>query len=302
MASRVRQWFDFSVLYVLFLCARPLPRGLLLVVGRSLGSLVWHVVRYRRSVVLDNLAAAFGSDCDTPTLHRLAHAFYRNLGMTLMEFLAMPRLDPANVRSLVRLEGKEHLDEIARRGTGALLVSGHFGNWEFLGARIAAEGLRVQSLIKTQSNQHVDRIQNRIRHQAGVGTIRTDKSLREMIKALRRGDLVGLLADQDAGREGVFTEFMGRQASVFRGTAYFAWKFRCPILTGYIFRQSDGSHVVRIDPPIHPDPAWDEATAVDRLTTAHVARLASAVQSAPEQYFWLHRRWKTRPPSASNED
>lgn len=294
----MRQWCDFGALYLLLLLARPLPRGMLLAVGRGLGSLVWHVFRYRREVVLDNLAHAFSLDDDRPALHRLAHRFYRNLGMTLMEFLAMPRLDPTRVKSLVVLQGQEYLDEVARNGRGALLVSGHFGNWELLGARIAAEGLRVQFLVKTQSNQRVDRIQNGIRRQSGVGTIRTGESLKEMIKALRRGDLVGLLADQDAGRDGYFMEFLGRQASVFRGTAYFSWKFACPILTGFIFRQPDGAHVVRLNPPIYPDPAWDEATAVARLTAAHVARLSAAIRQAPEQYFWLHRRWKTRPPEA----
>lgn len=297
MASRPRQLLDYSLLYTLFLLARPLPRGFLLAVGRGLGTLVWKVIGYRREIVLDNLRHAFGDERDESEIRELAHLFYRNLGMTLMEFLAFPRLKKADFLKLVTVDGMEYLDQTADEGKGALLVSGHFGNWEMLGARIAAEGHKVSFIVKEQTNSRVDRIQNDIRHKAGIGTIRSGgASIREMVKALRSKELIGLVGDQDAGPEGYFTEFLGRQASVFRGTAYFSWKFKIPIVTGFIFRQADGSHRVQADPPFSPDPEWDEETAVARLTEIHVQRLEAAIRKAPEQYFWLHRRWKTRPP------
>ena len=117
-----------------------------------------------------------------------------------------------------------------------------------------------------------------------------------MIQALRRRELIGLLGDQDAGADGIFTEFLGRQASVFKGTAYFSWKLKCPIVTGFIYRLPDGRHRLKVHPPISADPAWDEATALVNLTRLHVGQLETAIRSAPDQYFWLHRRWKTRPP------
>jgi KDO2-lipid IV(A) lauroyltransferase len=110
------------------------------------------------------------------------------------------------------------------------------------------------------------------------------------------------VGDQDAGAEGYFTEFLGREASVFRGTAYFAWKFKIPIITGFIFRQPDGRHLVKVDPPFAPDPDWDEETAVARMTEMHVQRLEAAIRQAPDHYFWLHRRWKTRPPGEDSAD
>jgi len=298
MASRPRQLLDYSLLYFLLLLARPLPRGFLLAVGRGLGTFVWRVVGFRRDVVMDNLRQAFGHEKDEAHLKELAHAFYRNLGMTLMEFLSMPRLTSSDFIELVELNGEEHFLDTVAEGKGALLVSGHFGNWEMLGARIAAEGQPVSFIVKEQTNARVDRIQNDIRHKAGIGTIRSGgASIREMVRALRRKELIGLVGDQDAGPEGYFTEFLGRRASVFRGTAYFAWKLKVPIVTGFIFRQPDGRHVVDIDPPFGADPDWDEETAVARLTEIHTSRLEAAIRKAPEQYFWLHRRWKTRPPT-----
>ena len=297
MTSRPRQLLDYSLLYLLFLLARPLPRGFLLAIGRGLGTFVCKVVRFRRRVVLDNLQHAFGGEMDDREIKNLALSFYRNLGMTLMEFLSFPGMKQADFLELVDIEGVEHFKTTVNEGRGALLVSGHFGNWEMMGARVAAEGQKVSFIVKEQTNSRVDRIQNDIRHRAGIGTIRSGgASIREMIRALRNKELIGLVGDQDAGPEGYFTEFLGRQASVFRGTAYFAWKLKVPIVTGFIFRQPDGRHKVMVDPPVAADPDWDEETAVARLTEIHVQRLEAAIRKAPDHYFWLHRRWKTRPP------
>jgi KDO2-lipid IV(A) lauroyltransferase len=296
MTSRPRQWFDFGMLYLLFLLARPLPRGWLLAMGRQLGSFVWAVVGYRREIVLDNIRQAFAGRMDESEVRATARSFYRNLGMTMMEFLAFPRLGREDFVKLVAIEGLERFNEVVAQGRGALLVSGHFGNWELMGARIAAEGQPVSFIVKTQTNSRVDRVQNDIRHKAGIGTIRMGASIKEMILALRRKEFIGLVGDQDAGPDGCFTAFLGRQASVYRGTALMAWKLKVPIITGFIYRQPDGTHRMEVDPAFEADPAWDEDTAVRRLTETHVQRLEAAVRKAPDQYFWLHRRWKTRPP------
>lgn len=299
MTSRVRQRLDFAILYALLLLARPLPRRLLLGLGRALGDFVWQVVRFRRRVVLENLTAAFGSEMSAGEIRHLARRFYRNLGMTLMEFLSIPRLKATQVEELVELQGREHLDGVMAEGRGGLLVSGHFGNWELLAARLAAAGYKVNFIAKSQANPEVDRIQNEIRTRAGIGILRSGSDVKAMILALRRREFIGLLADQDAGKDGVFTSFLGRPASVFRGTAYLAWKLKCPIVTGHILRRPDGRHLVVIEPAVYPDPQWDEETAVTRLTEMHVQRLEAAVRKAPDHYFWLHRRWKTRPPEES---
>lgn len=296
MASRLRQKLDLGLLMALYGLARPLPLGWLRAFGRGLGDFAWKVVGYRRAVVLDNLTHAFGDERSPAEIRDLARAFYRNLGMTLMEFLAFPRFDREDIRRMVRLENPEHLETIVEMGKGALLVSGHFGNWEFYGARIAGEDVPVSFMIKPQSNREVDRIQNRIRHRAGIGTIRAGTQVKQMVRALRNRELVAMLADQDAGPDGYFTGFLGRTASVFRGPAHFAWKLDIPILPGFIFRQPDGNHVGRLLPPIIPDSRWTAQEAMEQLTRANVALLEAAIREAPEQYFWVHRRWKTQPP------
>lgn len=292
----MRRGRDFAVLGLIYLVARLLPLRVLQRAGRQLGRFCYRFVPVRRGVVLANLRAAFGDRLDDCAIDDLARRFYAHLGTTLLEFCALDRLSRQQVVELVALDGRRHLDDLRTAGRGAILVSGHFGNWELLGAALAANDYPTRYLVKSQRNQLVDRLQNNIRRRAGVGIIRTDGPTMDMVRALRRGEFLGLLADQDAGNAGLFVEFLGRPASVFRGAAHLAFRFKCPILVGFVVRRPDGRHEVVVTEPIHVDPAWDEETAVRVMTEIHTQRLETMIRTTPEQYFWVHRRWKTRPP------
>jgi KDO2-lipid IV(A) lauroyltransferase len=241
-----------------------------------------------------------GSEYSPQELREIAHKFYLNLGITLFEFLEFPTLKPADLLTRVRVQGVEHLEQCRRQNQGAIVVSGHFGNWELLAANCAALGFPVSVMVKSQSNPYVDRLQNRIREQVGLKIIRQGTAARQLVHALRDREFVGILGDQDAGNQGEFVTFLGRPASVFRGPAYFAYRTGCPLLTAAIFRQSDGTHLVKFNPPLKVDPSWDEPTAIRELTRRHTRELEDFIRQAPEFYFWVHRRWKTQPPGTSN--
>jgi KDO2-lipid IV(A) lauroyltransferase len=290
-----RFWWEFAALYLLYGLARRTPHRWLRRWGRGLGLFACNVLRLRRRVVLDNLRAAFGDRFTQPERMALARRFYASLGETMLEFFVMGDMEPAEIRDAVSIEGIEHLDRIRGEGRGALLISGHYGNWELLGAAIAARGYPIGYLAKSQSNPHVDRIQNAIRARAGVGIIKQESAHR-LLYALKRREFVGILADQNAGGEGLFVDFLGRPASVFRGPAYFAFRTQSPIVPVAIRRIGPGRHHVTVRPPLRVDPAWDEETAVRELTRAHVASLERFIREHPEHYFWVHRRWKTDPP------
>jgi len=295
LARKLKHWLEFGLFYSLFLLARPIPRSWLLAAGRGLGTFAWRVVGFRRQVIRDNLAHAF-PDEDFAWREKVALGFYRNLGMTVMEFMASPWRKQDDVLNLVRLKGEEHMHAVLAMNKGALMLSGHFGNFEILPHRLTAEGVAFSGIVKSQSNPHVDRFQNDLRRKSGMGVIYTGGAFPAILSELKAGRFVGLLSDQDAGSKGYFTEFLGREASVFRGSALLAWKSGCPLITGHLYRQPDYTHVLEIDPPIMPDPDWDEETAIRILTENHVAHLEAAVRKAPEMYYWVHRRWKTRPP------
>ena len=299
MAVRPKHRLEFAVFWLVFQLTRLLPRRALLAVGRGLGSFVWGVVRFRRQVVLGNLRAAFGAERDEAWLQDTARGFYRGLGMMLVEFLAAGHRDREDLERNVRMDGREHIDAVLAAGRGAVFMSGHFGNFEIMLPRAAVAGYPVHGIVKPQSNQLIDAFYNRIRAREGVGLIRTGGAFQGALDVLSGGGFVGLLGDQDAGSKGQFVEFLGRPASVNRGPARMAVKAGCPIVMVFVSRQPDGSHVLRVEPPLEIDPAWDEEEAVVRLTELHTARLEAAVRAEPDQYYWIHRRWKTRPEAES---
>jgi KDO2-lipid IV(A) lauroyltransferase len=293
MRKTLIQWRDYLILRLVFLVARPLPFRALQRLGGALGLACWHVAPFRRRVVLENLTACFGDAMDAAAIQRLARDFYVQLGTTLLEFCGYWRLKPEQVRALVTVEGAEHVETVRGFEKGALLVSGHFGNWELLGAWLAANGFDVSFMVKTQSNLRVDRLQNEVRGRAGVGIIRTGASVRDMVRVLRGGGLIGLLGDQDAGAQGMIMDFLGQPASVLTGTGTLAYKLKLPVATGFMVRQRDGTHRLVVQEPIMPDPDLDEETAVAEITRIHTQRLEAMIRQHPEHYFWVHRRWKS---------
>ena len=290
---------EYGALLLLFNLARLLPWPRLVSWGSRLGHFVYHVLPIRRQVVLENLRAAFGAERSEAEIEGIARDFYAHLGTTLLEFCAFRSMSAADIRAVTSLENVEYLEECRARGKGALIVSGHYGNWELLGAAATCRDYPITFLAKTQSNPYVDRMQTELRRRVGIGLIRQGASVKELVRAIRRGDFIGLLGDQDAGGEGVFVDFLGRPASVFRGTAYFAYRLGCPIIPAFIHRLSDGSHRITLTAPIAVDPSWDEETAIREMTLAHTRRLEETIRQNPVPYFWVHRRWKTRPPKAA---
>lgn len=296
------QWRDYLLLRLVLLLASPLPFRSLQRLGRTLGLCAWYVLPFRRRVVLDNLRATYGAAMDETALRTLARRFYAQLGTTLLEFCGYWRLSPERVRSLIDVQGREHLAAALASCRGALLVSGHFGNWELVAAWLATECPQVKFLVKSQSNRRVDRLQNELRRRAGVGVIRTGATTKEMLRTLRGGGVIGLLGDQDAGAGGMFVNFLGRPASVFRGAATLAWKLRCPVLTGFLIRLPNGRHRLEFNELFFGESGWDETRAVAEITRWHTRQLADVVERYPDQYFWVHRRWKTQPPAKETAD
>lgn len=275
--------------------AAVLPRAVARGLGRVLGAMTWNVLRIRRTVSCQNVEASLGGDPRRAA--RIASASYQFFGRAMMEFAAPGRLRPDALRRVVRVEGLEHLDETRRAGRGAILVTGHFGNWELLGAALAARGYPVYFLVGEQTNARVDRLINALRVRWGVGVIHRGSALRGVLRALRSGAFVAMLADQNVRHDGVFVEFFGRAASTTRGPARFAIHAGCPVIPGFIVPDVHaGGYRATIEPPLRPGSSEPVDRAVFALTDRYTRRIEHWVRRYPDVYFWPHRRWKTRPP------
>ena len=289
---------EYAGLYLVYLMGRFLPRRRFVKVGEWVGRFVFDVLRVRRQVALENLRFVFGDHLGEDELVGLARDSYAQLGGTLLEFSSLSRTNRQELLDEVSIEGLEYLDQaLEEKGRGVILVTGHYGNWELFGAAFVARGYSTTFLVKEQSNPLASKMQNRLRTMGGIEIVKQGPLVaRGVLRALQKGHLVGILPDQNAGRHGVFVDFMGRSASTFKGPAFFAWKANVLIVQGYVRRLPDGRHVAKIEPPIYPDPTAPEDEEVRRLTQRFTKDLERWVRAHPENYYWVHRRWKTRPP------
>ena len=251
----------------------------------------------RRRVAEENLALAF-PQWTAAERERVLREHYRELGRVVAEYAHLDRLARAPLGEVfVETGGIEVLDPL--RGRGAILMSGHYSNFELMGAMLARLN-PVDFLVKPLSNAGVERFIAGRRADAGVGCISTDEGTRGVYQALAAGRWVAILADQDAGRRGLFVPFFGRTASTAAGPARLSLKSGAPIVMGFAVRRPDGRIDVEVEGPLQvPDPGAPDAVA--RLTALHVAVLEARVRARPELWFWLHRRWKTRPPAGARE-
>lgn len=187
------------------------------------------------------------------------------------------------------------IEESLKQGKGAILLSGHFGNWELL-AKSFAQRHPTSVIVAKQSNPMVDSLMNDTRTTKGFNTIYKDSLVfRSVSRALKNNEFVAILADQDAGRQGVFVPFFGRLASTAKGPAAFALRCDCPIFATFSIRQPDGKYRT-IPKEIKKPEGVSEEEAVEMIMAQYSKILQQQIEEYPSYWFWFHRRWKTKKP------
>ena len=275
-----------------------LPLKLSVRLGGLLGNLAFDIFKIRRRVTLENLELAFGSRFSERERIGIGRRSYINFAKSMVEFASIGRLKKETINSIVTIHGHENFKEGFDGGRGIVVVTGHFGSWELFGAASVASGYPTDFLVGEQSNSLVDNLMNDLRRRAGIGTIARGIAARGVLESLKKNRIVALLSDQDARKMGVFVDFLGTPASTFQGAAQFAYRMKCPIVCCGIVRNDDETHDAYVLSPIMPRADAPKEEEVLRLTQEHTKALEDFVSRYPGQYFWAHRRWKTKPPSA----
>ncbi|HEX7240575.1 MAG TPA: lysophospholipid acyltransferase family protein [Longimicrobiaceae bacterium] len=272
-----------------------LPEGAADRLGGGAGRLVG-ALGIRASTVEANLRLAF-PDAPDAWVRETAQEAYRHLGREAAAILRLSRLSPEAIVARTETRGWEELDATLAEGKGALLVTGHYGNWEIAAATVASRGVPIAAIVKRMGNRLVDARLEALRTRLGVETIEMHEAPRQVPRVLRAGGVVGIVADQDARRSGVFVPFFGRPASTHRGPALFALRLDAPVFACTAFRKPGRGVRYVVQGHRVPVPRTGDLEAdVLRLTRELAAALEADVRGAPEQYFWFHRRWKTAPP------
>jgi Kdo2-lipid IVA lauroyltransferase/acyltransferase len=263
--------------------------------GEALGGLGYWPVRFRRRIVEEQLRHAF-PDADADWIRRTARAAYGHLGREALAMLRVSRLSRAQVIARTELEGAgyERVRALLAAGRGVVIATGHLGNWEVAGAAVTARGLPLDVVVQRQSNPLFDRAITKTRERMGMRVIDRRHAPRLAPRALREGRAVAFVADQNAGRSGVFVDFFGRPAATHRGPALMALRTGAPLFVAAALREGARYRIVYSEIEVSRQGEVEEV--VRRLTAAFTAELERLVRTAPGQYFWVHKRWKTRPP------
>ena len=240
---------------------------------------------------MDNLQIAFGREMETSQLEEIAAESYKQIAMSFIELLIGPKLQK-DIRRILQAEQIELIQELLRQGHGLITVTGHLGGWELQAAAAAtvmAESLTVAAV--QQSNPYINRFITKQRNAMGMQVAGTKEAMKLLLKALRNHQVIGLAADQNAGAHAVFVDFFGKTAATHPGPAQLALKFNAPMLVAVAVRIGPAQFKI-----LSQKVEIKEDDTVETLTQRHVKILESFIRQYPEQYFWLHRRWKTRPP------
>jgi Kdo2-lipid IVA lauroyltransferase/acyltransferase len=281
-----------------FLCL--LPESLMRLWAWCIGVFWFYVVRYRRGVMDESFAIAF-PELGPSEHRRLGRRACVHLVRTLFEFLRIPRYRRKGLENVVRIEGLENFEKAKARGKGVLCLSGHLGSFELCVAAVAEKADPV-SLVVKPFPPAVDRLVAEIRGESGLKVIYAEGAVRPILKALHDNESVVFVLDQNATRStGVFVDFFGKPASTMTALAVIAERTGAAVIAAVPYRDENGEHVLEVHPEIPLEPKLNRLETVQWMTQRYTTFLEEQIKRHPEQWFWTHKRWRTRPVGNPND-
>jgi KDO2-lipid IV(A) lauroyltransferase len=293
----MRMWLEFVAAWLALKTLGILPRPL----ARSMGTLVTRVAfflrpRLRRAAVL-NLRLAF-PDLSDAERRRILRSMVRQVGWMAGEFAQFPRYTRARIERIVVLDGFENFDAAQRLGKGVLFLTGHTSAWELAPFAQALYGYPLHFLVRPIDNPRVEALVNRFRCLSGNTPIAKNKSARAMLQILRSGGTIGILIDQNTMlEEGVFVDFFGVPACTTSGLARIALRTEAPVVPGFLFwDERMRKYRLRFEPAIELQRSGNEERDILENTARFTRAVEDYVRRHPDQWLWVHMRWRTRPP------
>lgn len=283
MRKALKHGFFSALAWTFLLASRSLPSKGSLKLGEALGYLILRFDVKGRRIAYGNLSSSFPSLTPKEIKGMVARC-YRNLGMSIAEFSRLPRLSKEEINGMAEVEGIENLEAALRKGRGVILLTAHLGNWELLGAVLAARGYEVNAIVSRLKVKGLDRLVGRIRRSIGVNPLPRE-ALKSAVESLKRNQILAILADIDTRARGAFVKFFGRRAFTPIGPILISLRTGAPIVPAFIVREGEKHRVFILEPlKLEGDPPSD----AQRFTEL----IESFVRRYPDQWIWMHRRWR----------
>lgn len=282
--------------YFLFLSLSHLFRFFGLKYARKFAAVIailfYYVIPLRKNVVISNLQKAF-PDYSLKEIKKIAFNSYKSFGISLIEILSLPAMNKEDITSLVKFENFDIVNKKYAEGKGLIIMTAHFGNWE-IGA--ISFGINLNDvmfcIVQSQSNSLVNGWMNRERSKYGNKLIPLGVSIKNIYKELKQGKVIAIIGDQRGPEDGIRVNLFDIKSSVFAGPAALALKTGSPILMGLIVRQKDFSYSAFITEIKTDNLPEDENEKLIEISQRHTEYLEKYIRQYPEQWFWMHKRWK----------
>ncbi|MBS4027348.1 MAG: lysophospholipid acyltransferase family protein [Ignavibacteriales bacterium] len=260
--------------------------------GKFLGRVYYFLSSSRREIAVQNLLSAF-PEKGTEEINAITKKVFENVGITFTEFLWTKNFSREKISKIVELENVAELQILVEQNQGAVFVSGHLGNWELTAIAIGVHlNTSLCAIVKTQHNIRVDKKISELRCYFGNRAVSMERAIRESISELQNGGIVALLSDQSAPKESVYVNFFGRNVATFQGPTAFALKTKKPLIAVYGLRNESGDYKISWEKIGFDDLSNYNNDNIATLTQRQTDLLEQVIRKHPEQWLWLHRRWK----------
>jgi KDO2-lipid IV(A) lauroyltransferase len=278
-----------------------LPYKLVVQIGKALGHVYYHVAAKQRIRAEETIKERLGYD-DAQAHTTIKNVFIK-LAITFMEILYMPALNKDNIRGLVTIDRPDILWDAVKQGHGVVMIACHMDNWEWLGAAMALNGFPLSAVEKPQPNRVYSDFMNELRRGAGQEIFaRGTGEILGCARAMKKGRMVGLVADQDGGYNGIFVPFFGKMASTPTGPVYFARKFKAPIIPMFIVRRENYyGHQAIVKDPIYYENTGDQKADDYNATLKITQAIEEIIKKYPDNWLWFQHRWNTPYPVPEKE-
>jgi KDO2-lipid IV(A) lauroyltransferase len=292
----MREKIEFGLVVAVASTLGRMPRSLARLLAGALAGGIYRLMGRLRRVGMNNLERAY-PDLQPAEREAILKGVFRHLGWQLVEFCRMPRYTIENTRNWMRTEGLENYLAARARGKGVLIVTGHLGAWELSSFYHSLMGYPMGMVIRRLDNRLLDSFVNEIRCLHGNRVLHKDDFARGLLTAMRHGDTVGILMDTNmTPPQGEFVEFFGQQACTASGLARVALKTGAAVLPGFVlWEKKERRYVLHFGPELQLTKSENHATDITAATQLCTQAIESWIRRYPDQWLWIHRRWKTRP-------
>ncbi len=295
--SGLKAWLFYMVIRTVFAVMQIFPIDWNLRMASLLAGIWPRITLRHRDRAIAHLTASLNGSYTPTEIRRIADRCLENAAMFAVEVICLPRLINAFTwNRYVRLVNFTGALEAILAGRGAILVTGHYGSFEVTAHVLASLGFDVVAIMRPLDNVYLNRFLVRSRRACGLTLLYKAGAVEQAEDILADGKLLAMVGDQDAGRKGKFVEFFGQPASTYKSIGLLAMSRNCPIIIGYARRRGCvARYDVGIQRVIQPHEWQDEKDPLRWITQTYTTAIEEMVRAAPEQYLWIHRRWKSKP-------